>query len=115
MSKVASALRTLCAITLASAITPAFADRKEPPESSWEYYLANCKRMQEKIADVQSGRIPSAYEVIGDLENSLRSINQRRSNLTPQYLAPANSLNAKTSPPRPRQPLLKAMPNSPPE
>ncbi len=86
MSKVASALRTLCAITLASAITPAFAAWKEPPESSWQYYLANCQRMQEKIADVQSGRVPSAYEVIGDLDNSLRSMNQRRSNLTPQYL-----------------------------
>ncbi|MEN5311399.1 hypothetical protein [Pseudomonas koreensis] len=86
MSKVASALHTLCAIALASAITPALAAWKEPPESSWQYYLANCQRMQEKMADVQSGRVPSAYEVVGDLENSLRSMNQRRSNLTPQYL-----------------------------
>lgn len=86
MPKSASVLRLLCAITCAAVITPAFAEWKEPPESSWQYYLANCQRMQEKIADVQSGRAPSAYEVIGDLDNSLRSMNQRRSNLTPQYL-----------------------------
>ncbi|RVD78696.1 hypothetical protein [Pseudomonas koreensis] len=86
MSKAASALRLLCAITLATAITPALAAWKEPPESSWQYYLASCQRMQQKMADVQSGRVSGAIEVIGDLENSLRIINERRSNLTPQYL-----------------------------
>lgn len=86
MPKAASVLRLLCAITCAAVITPAFAEWKEPPESSWQYYLANCQRMQEKIADVRSGRVPSAYEVIGDLEGSLRIINERRLNLTPQYL-----------------------------
>jgi len=48
MSKVAPALSLLCAITFATAMTPAFAEWKEHPENSWKYYLANCQRMQEK-------------------------------------------------------------------
>ena len=87
MSKVAPAVRLLCAITFASAITPAFAAWKEHPENSWKYYLANCQRMQEKMADVQSGRVPGAFEVTGDLENSQGSMNEHRPNLPPQYLA----------------------------
>ena len=87
MSKVAPALRLLCAITFASAMTPAFAAWKEHPENSWKYYLANCQRMQEKMADVQSGRVPGAFEVMGDLENSQGSMNEHRPNLPPQYLA----------------------------
>lgn len=87
MSKVAPALRLLCAITFACAMTPAFAAWKEHPENSWKYYLANCQRMQEKMADVQSGRVSGAFEVMGDLENSQGSMNEHRPNLPPQYLA----------------------------
>lgn len=87
MSKVAPALSLLCAITFASAMTPAFAAWKEHPENSWKYYLANCQRMQEKMADVRNGRVPGAVEVMGDLESSQRSMNEHRSNLPPQYLA----------------------------
>ncbi|PMQ09013.1 hypothetical protein PseAD21_22155 [Pseudomonas sp. AD21] len=80
------ALRLFCAITLVAAMTPVFAAVQEHPENSWQYYLANCQRMQEKMADVQSGRVPGAVEVIGDLESSLRIIAEHRLNLTPQYL-----------------------------
>lgn len=90
MSKVASTLRLLCAFTFAITITPTFAAWKEYPENSWKYYLASCQRMQEKMADVQSGRVPGAVEVMGDLENSLRIMNEHRSNLTPEYLGSGN-------------------------
>ncbi|MHA3736389.1 hypothetical protein ACXR0M_12015 [Pseudomonas sp. Eth.TT006] len=86
MPKVASALRLLSAIILVTAITPAFAAWQEHPENSWKYYLGNCQRIQSKIADVQSGRVPGAVEVIGDLDSSLRIMAERRSNLPPQYL-----------------------------
>ncbi|WP_227233474.1 hypothetical protein [Pseudomonas sp. IAC-BECa141] len=68
-------------------MTPVFAAWKEHPENSWKYYLANCQRMQEKMADVQSGRVSGAFEVMGNLENSLGSMNEHRTNLPPQYLA----------------------------
>lgn len=85
MLTVASATRLLCAITLAAAMTPAFAEWQEDPQSSWQYYLANCQRLQEKMAEVQNGR-KTAWDVKFDLEGSLRTINQRRSNLTQQHL-----------------------------
>ncbi|WP_445181033.1 hypothetical protein [Pseudomonas sp. McL0111] len=39
-------------LTVASAMTPAFAEWQEDPQSSWQYYLANCQRLQEKMADI---------------------------------------------------------------
>jgi len=79
--------RLFCVFVFATTLTPAFAAWKEHPENSWKYYLANCQRMQEKMADVQSGHVPSAFEVMGDLENSQGSMNEHRPNLLPQYLA----------------------------
>ena len=86
MSTIASALRLLCGLTFAAGMSPAIAAVQENPQNSWDYYFANCQRMQEKMADVQSGRVPGAFEVMFDLEGSLRSMAQRRSNLAPQHL-----------------------------
>ncbi|MCL9801769.1 hypothetical protein [Pseudomonas sp. AKS31] len=78
-------LRLLCAITLAAAMTPAFAAVQEHPENSWKYYAGNCQRVLEKMADVQSGRT-TAYDVMFALESNLRTMNEHRSNLTPNHL-----------------------------
>lgn len=78
-------LRLLCAITLAAAMTPAFAAVQEHPENSWKYYAGNCQRVQEKMADVQSGRT-TAYDVMFALESNLQTMNEHRSNLTPNHL-----------------------------
>lgn len=78
-------LRLLCAITLAAAMTPAFAAVQEHPENSWKYYAGNCQRVLEKMADVQSGRT-TAYDVMFALESNLRTMNEHRSNLTPDHL-----------------------------
>jgi hypothetical protein len=78
-------LRLLCAITLAAAMTPAFAAVQEHPENSWKYYAGNCQRVQEKMADVQSGRT-TAYDVMFALESNLQTMNEQRSNLTPNHL-----------------------------
>lgn len=78
-------LRLLCAITLAFAMTPAVAAWQEHPENSWKYYAGNCQRVQEKMADVQSGRT-TAYDVMFALESNLRTMNEHRSNLTPNHL-----------------------------
>ncbi|MBC3209097.1 hypothetical protein HU755_20020 [Pseudomonas sp. SWRI111] len=79
-------LQLLGAFTLVAVTTPAFSFPKEHPQVSWDYYLANCQRMQEKIADVQSGRVSAAYEVTSDLQNSLATQNEHRPNLLPQHL-----------------------------
>jgi hypothetical protein len=78
-------LRLLCAITLSVAMTPTFAAVQEHPENSWKYYAGNCQRVQEKMADVQSGRT-TAYDVMFALESNLRTMNEHRSNLTPNHL-----------------------------
>ena len=78
-------VRLLCAITLAAAMTPAFAAVQEHPENSWKYYAGNCQRVQEKMADVQSGRT-TAYDVMFALESNLQTMNEQRSNLTPNHL-----------------------------
>lgn len=78
-------LRLLCAITLAGVIPPAFAAVQEHPENSWKYYAGNCQRVQEKMADVQSGRT-TAYDVMFALESNLQTMNEQRSNLTPNHL-----------------------------
>jgi len=78
-------LRLLCAITLAVAMAPAVAAVQEHPENSWKYYAGNCQRVQEKMADVQSGRT-TAYDVMFALESNLRTMNEHRSNLTPDHL-----------------------------
>lgn len=79
------AIRLFGAITLAVAMTPAFAAVQEHPENSWKYYAGNCQRVQEKMADVQSGRT-TAYDVMFALESNLRTMNEHRSNLTPYHL-----------------------------
>ena len=79
-------LQLLGALTLAVSITPAFCFAKEHPQASWDYYLANCQRMQETIADVQSGRVSAAYALTSGLQDSLASMNERRLNLLPQHL-----------------------------
>lgn len=79
-------LQLLGALTLAISITPAFCFAKEHPQASWNYYLANCQRMQETIADVQSGRVSAAYAATSGLQDSLASMNERRLNLLPQHL-----------------------------
>jgi hypothetical protein len=78
-------LRLLCAITLAAAMAPAFAAVQEHPENSWKYYAGNCQRVLEKMADVQSGRT-TAYDVMFALESNLQTMNEHRSNLTPNHL-----------------------------
>lgn len=78
-------LRLLCAITLAAAMTPAFAAVQEHPENSWKYYAGNCQRVLEKMADVQSGRT-TAYDVMFALESNLQTMNEQRSNLTSNHL-----------------------------
>ncbi|WP_095125926.1 hypothetical protein [Pseudomonas sp. Irchel s3a12] len=78
-------LRLLCAITLAATMAPALAAVQEHPENSWKYYAGNCQRVQEKMADVQSGRT-TAYDVMFALESNLRTMNEHRSNLTPNHL-----------------------------
>ncbi|AZZ78160.1 hypothetical protein CCX46_24450 [Pseudomonas sp. RU47] len=85
MSVSTHALRLLCAIILAGVIPPAFAAVQEHPENSWKYYAGNCQRVQEKMADVQSGRI-TAYDVMFALESNLQTMNEQRSNLTPNHL-----------------------------
>ncbi|WP_454564312.1 hypothetical protein [Pseudomonas sp. AIG] len=79
------AIRLFGAITLAVAMTPAFAAVQEHPENSWKYYAGNCQSVQEKMADVQSGRT-TAYDVMFALESNLRTMNEHRSNLTPYHL-----------------------------
>jgi hypothetical protein len=85
MSVSTHCLRLLCAITLAAAMAPAFAAVQEHPENSWKYYAGNCQRVLEKMADVQSGRT-TAYDVMFALESNLRTMNEQRSNLTPNHL-----------------------------
>jgi hypothetical protein len=80
------ALRALFAFCLSIAMTPAFAAWQENPENSWKYYLASCQRIQETMADVQSGR-KSALDGKFSLEASLRIVNEHRQNLPEQYLA----------------------------
>jgi len=80
-----NASRLFGAITLVFAVTPAFAAWTEAPQASWQYYSANCQRMQERMADVQSGRT-TAFEIMFALEDNLRVLDERRPNLTPEYL-----------------------------
>ncbi|WP_256662936.1 hypothetical protein [Pseudomonas sp. 91RF] len=81
-----NASRLFGAITLVFAVTPAFAAWTEAPQASWQYYSANCQRMLEKMADVQSGRT-TAFEIMFALEDNLRVLDERRPNLTPEYLS----------------------------
>lgn len=85
MSAITQTLRLFSAITLAFSLTPAFAAWQEHPENSWKYYAGNCQQVQQKMADVQSGRT-SAYEMMFALESNLRTMNEHRSNLTPDHL-----------------------------
>ncbi|MDR9864718.1 hypothetical protein [Pseudomonas baetica] len=84
MPAITKTLRLFCALTLGFALTPAFAAWQEHPENSWKYYAGNCQQVQEKMAGVQSGRT-TAYDVMFALESNLRTMNEHRSNLTPDH------------------------------
>ncbi|MFJ2489214.1 hypothetical protein [Pseudomonas sp. NPDC087639] len=88
MPAITKTLRLFCALTLGFSLTPAFAAWQEHPENSWKYYAGNCQQVQGKLAEVQSGRT-SAYEMMVALESNLRTMNEHRSNLTPDHVGSA--------------------------